>query len=100
MNHNLNIHLGIQVVPMAERSNSFPAIDRIIEHISKKNFLFEVTPFETVVECTFPEALNIIKETFEIMNANFKGEYLINTRFHIHPSQSISWDEKVKSHGS
>lgn len=91
-----SIHLGIQIVPLAPREKAFPAIDRVIEMISAKGFRFQVTPFETVIECGFEDAIQIIEESAGLMRKEFSGEYLINSRFHIHPGTDVLWDEKVK----
>jgi uncharacterized protein YqgV (UPF0045/DUF77 family) len=100
MNKNFNIHLGLQVVPMAPREQSFPAIDQVIEMIASAGHRYEVTPFETFIECSFEEAIKIIEQSSKLMNEIFKGEYLINARFHIHTEESIVWEDKVKPHVS
>lgn len=100
MKEDLKIHLGIQVVPLAGRNEGFPAIDRVIDLIAGKGYRYQVTPFETIIECSFEEAIDLIKESAELMNRNFCREYLINSRFHIYPGASVLWEEKVKNiHG-
>lgn len=97
MKENYSIHLGIQIVPLASRERAFPAIDKVIDLISGKGFRFQVTPFETIVECGFEDALQIIEESADLMKKEFSGEYLINSRFHIHPGTDVLWEDKVKS---
>jgi uncharacterized protein YqgV (UPF0045/DUF77 family) len=90
------IHIGIQVVPMIIREQAFPVIDQVIAAIAAHEFRYAVTPFETVVECSFEEAMQLLQECHAMMNQSFQGEYLINARFHIHTDEAVHWEDKVK----
>lgn len=90
------IHIGMQIVPMAGRATAFPLIDEVIEMIGRHGFRYSVTPFETVVECSFEEALQLLAASHDLMNRKFQGDYLINARFHIHGQDAVVWEDKVK----
>ena len=96
MENKKTIHIGIQVVPMVVREQAFPVIDKVIAAIAAHGFRYAVTPFETVVECGFDEAMELLKECHAMMDGSFQGEYLINARFHIHTNEAVHWEDKVK----
>lgn len=89
------IHLGIQLVPLEQGKQAWPLIDRFIEHIRSTGSRFEVSPLETIVECSFEEGMSLIKWCYELMEREFAGDYLLYTRMHANAVESVNWNEKT-----
>lgn len=89
------IHLGIQLVPLEHGRQSWQLIDRFIEHIRSTGNRFEVSPLETIIECSFEEGMNMIRWCYDLMESEFKGDYLLYTRMHAHTLATVSWNEKT-----
>lgn len=53
------INFAIQVLPQ-NVSNAYEIVDRAISVINKSGHKYKVCPFETVVECTWEEALTLV----------------------------------------
>jgi uncharacterized protein YqgV (UPF0045/DUF77 family) len=88
------INCGIQLLPIGDKQLSYKLIDEAIEQIKNKNFKCIVTPFETIIETSFEESQNIIKELNDFCNSK-KIEFVLNIRMHCHWNQDILMDEKT-----
>ena len=53
------INFAIQVLPQ-QVPNVYEIVDKAISVISKSGYKYKVCPFETVVECTWDEALKLV----------------------------------------
>jgi len=54
--------LAIQVLPDSNNKHPYEIVDDAIKVISNSGYKYKVCPFETVVECTLKEGLELIHE--------------------------------------
>jgi uncharacterized protein YqgV (UPF0045/DUF77 family) len=91
------INLGIQLVPLNNDTN-FKLIDEAIAIIKKHNFKTIVTPFETVVECSFEEGTAILNQLNELCNNHSNLTWLLNVRIHAKTGADIIMEHKTAKH--
>jgi uncharacterized protein YqgV (UPF0045/DUF77 family) len=56
------INIAIQVLPVSDDGLSYEIVDEAIKVIADSGLPYRVCPFETVVECTLNEALDLVKK--------------------------------------
>lgn len=89
------ISLAIQVLPTTKETHPYEVIDKIIELIASKGYKYIVCPFETVVECTFDEALMLIKEVHQECFKYDTQSLLINMKLHSIRNADATIDGKI-----
>lgn len=91
------INMGIQLVPLNNDSN-FEMIDKAIALIKNNKHKTIVTPFETVVECTFSEGQLLLSQINELCMAYDNLTWLLNVRFHGQTGVDIVMEAKTDKH--
>jgi len=94
-NHTIN--MGIQLVPLNNDAN-FELIDEAIAIIKKYNYKTTITPFETVIECTFEEGTNVLNELNLLCNKHENLTWLLNVRIHAKTGSDIVMEHKTEKH--
>jgi uncharacterized protein YqgV (UPF0045/DUF77 family) len=61
MNENL-INIAIQVLPESKTIHPYTLVDWAIKVIDESGYPYKVCPFETVVECTLAQGLDLIEK--------------------------------------
>lgn len=91
--------IAIQVLPAVNRDEVFETVDKVIEYIDSTGFNYHVGPFETTVEGSFEELMDLIKKCHEVI---FESEIVgvstyIKTSF---TKKEGFWsiDEKIKKY--
>jgi uncharacterized protein YqgV (UPF0045/DUF77 family) len=96
-NSNNIINLGIQLIPK-NNNNNFELIDKAIEVIKKYNYKTVVTPFETVIECTFEQGLKVLSDLNVLCETEPGLTWLMNVRVHAKTGSDIFMDDKTAKH--
>lgn len=89
------INAGIQLVPLTNKELAYPLIDKVIEKIKSYDLKHVVTPFETIIECEFETAIQIISEINNI-SQNHTNEWLINIRLHCGNYDILMHEKTIK----
>jgi uncharacterized protein (TIGR00106 family) len=64
------INLAIQVLPQSDTLHPYAIVDKAIEVIAKSGLPYHVCPFETVIEGTWKEAMQVVEEIHEVCYQN------------------------------
>ncbi|MBI9067394.1 MAG: MTH1187 family thiamine-binding protein [Salinivirgaceae bacterium] len=59
------INLALQVLPRAKDKDSYQLVDKAIAIIEKSGVKYKVCPFETVMEGSYDELMEIVKKVHE-----------------------------------
>jgi uncharacterized protein YqgV (UPF0045/DUF77 family) len=94
MNNNI-INAAIQLVPIAERNTAFPIIDNAISVIQQSGLPYEVGGFETNVEGTFDQVMQLFNEVCKVSVLS-GNECLVYLKLHIHPTENLSSELKLE----
>ena len=91
------INMGIQLVPLNNDAN-FELIEEAITIIKKYNYKTVVTPFETVIECTFEEGTNVLNQLNLLCSKHDNLTWLLNVRIHAKTGSDIVMEHKTAKH--
>ncbi len=76
------INIAIQIIPTTEKTHPYKVIDHVIALIASKGYNYLVCPFETVVECTFEEAMELLQQIHQECYRVDTQSVLINCKIH------------------
>lgn len=89
------INLGIQIVPKSKAIDSYWLVDQAIEVIQKSGVKHVVTPFETVMEGTQDELMEIAREAQQAVLDAGADEVLVYYRMQIRKDKDVSIEDKT-----
>lgn len=92
------VHLAIQIVPLAHTGHPYPIIDKAIEVIERSGLRYEVGPMETVVEGKYNEVMDLARQAQEACLIHGAGELVVTMKLHIRKDGDITWEEKMEKH--
>ena len=88
------ITLGLQIVPLGTAgAETYHVIDQAIDQIKSSGLRYRVTPFETVIEGSYEEAMHAVAEAQKIA-LNAADELLVYYRIHMSKDRDITFEEK------
>lgn len=59
------VNIALQVLPSSSSVHPYALVDKAIEVIASSGLRYKVTPFETVMEGTYDDIMNVIKKAQE-----------------------------------
>ncbi len=99
MNKIYEASMAIQMLPrLSEHDENIRVIDKVIENIISKDLNTVVGPFETVVEGSLNEILDILKESILIAEKEGAKNILTYIKISYSPLGVMSIDEKISKY--
>ena len=98
MMENRTINAAIQVVPLIGNPMAYQIVDECIAIIQQSGLHYEVGPFETAIDGTYEQIIDIItkiKNHCLTLNAN---EIIINTKMSFRKNGDALMDEKINKY--
>jgi uncharacterized protein YqgV (UPF0045/DUF77 family) len=89
------INLGIQIIPKSKNLDSYWLVDQAIQVIQKSGIKHLVTPFETVMEGTQDELMEIAKDAQQAVLDAGADEVLVYYRMQIRKNEDVSIEDKT-----
>lgn len=59
------VNIALQILPTSKTLHPYDLVDKAIEVIAASGLSYQVTPFETVMEGTYEEIMDVIKQAQE-----------------------------------
>ena len=88
------INLSLQVIPLAQESQVYPIVDKVIELIKESNVKYVVGPMETTMEGEMETLFEIAKKSHEICIENGAKRVCAVIKTDYKP-QGITIEEKI-----
>jgi uncharacterized protein (TIGR00106 family) len=92
------INVAIQVLPHSPTKGTYELVDVAIEAIQKSGLKYQVCPFETVVEGTYDEVMNLVKEIHEVVYAAGAEEMITNLKIQTSNNRDVFIDDKMSKY--
>jgi uncharacterized protein YqgV (UPF0045/DUF77 family) len=89
------MNAGIQVVPVNIVDPQYSIVDKAIVVIQQSGMEYTVTPFETVVNGSMDQILQLIAQLKTTAEEAGADELIINTRFHSKKSANNIFSTKI-----
>ncbi len=64
------VNVALQVLPQAKGKESYDLVDLAIAEISASGLKYRVCPFETVIEGTYDEVMELVKKVHQVLEKN------------------------------
>lgn len=91
---------AIQVLPRATSIHPYTIVDKAIETIAASGLKYQVCPFETVVEGTYNEVMELIKKVHETCYDAGAEELICNIKIQTSGKQNVTIDDKMHKYRS
>ena len=88
------INAAIQLLPIDTKEVRWDVVDKAISVIKQSGLNYKVCPFETVVEGTMKEVMNLIEKIKDNSLEKDCEEILINIKIHA-AKRDLTFDEKL-----
>lgn len=89
------VNIAIQVLPITQPEKVLNVIDQAIEVIINSGIKYEVCPFETVMEGSYDEIMDIVQIIRDTCLKSGTEELLINLKMQIHRDRDVSMETKT-----
>ena len=94
---NKTVNIALQILPTSKTIHPYALVDKAIEVIANSGLRYKVTPFETVMEGTYDEIMDIVKRAQEACYA--AGAESLMTYIKIQSSISdVSIEDKMEKY--
>ena len=91
---NKTVNIALQILPTAKTIHPYLLVDKAIEVIAASGLRYKVTPFETVMEGSYDDIMNVVKQAQEACYA--AGAESLMTYIKIQSSTNdVSIDDKM-----
>jgi len=97
-NHKINA--AIQLLPLSNNIDKYKIIDEAIALIKKSELNYVVCPFETVVEGTYHEVMQLIESIKKTALQDHNEEIIISLKLHCNIKKSLFIDDKIGQYKS
>lgn len=89
------INAGIQIVPINITDPNYTIINAAINHIRQSGLTYIITPFETVVNGSTEQVLQLIATLKQLSEENGADELIINIRIHSKAGTDNPFENKL-----
>lgn len=96
MNNKVNI--ALQVLPSAKGKNTYSLVDKAIEVIQNSGIKYKVCPFETVMEGSYDEIMEIIKKVHETCYSNGTETMMTYIKIQTAANSDVSIEDKIEKY--
>lgn len=96
MSNNRLVNVAIQLLPM-EVSNIHEIVDIAIEVIQAEGIKYQVCPFETVIECSWDKALQVISDIKNRVE-ELSPSIIINLKMQTSFNSDVTIDDKIEKY--
>ena len=96
--HSHTICASIQILPLATQLHPYRWVDEAIAVIKASGINYKVNAFDTVLEGTYPQVMQVIKQVNDQLCSQGCEEWITHLQIQIRSKQGVSADEKTSSH--
>ena len=93
--HPYQINASIQLIPIVQDRHPYDWVDEAIAIIQQSGITYEVGPFATVLEGTYGEVMEVIRQVNEHLFARGCPEWITSLQIQIRSGGDITGSEKT-----
>jgi uncharacterized protein (TIGR00106 family) len=95
MTINNKVNLAIQVLPQSTTKHPYDIVDKAIEVIQLSGLTYQVCPFETVVEGTWNEVMDLVQKVHEACYQNETDHMMMYLKIQSTKNEDLSIEDKM-----
>ena len=92
------VNLAIQVLPFSSAEDKYQIIDKAIAVIADSGLKYIVCPFETVVEGTYEEVMNVVEDIKHSCLLAGAEDLIVNLKLHARKDADALIDDKMEKY--
>ena len=92
------VNLAIQVLPKSETRDAYDIIDHAINVIKSSGVKYVVCPFETVMEGTYDQLLDVVNKVHDGCLSEGAEEVIINIKIQSRRDSDVYIDDKISKY--
>ncbi len=93
--HHFIVNASIQILPVVTDRHPYEWVDEAIAIIQQSGVKHEVGPFATVLEGTYEEVMEVVKQVNEYLYSRNCSEWIANIQIQIRSGGDITGIEKT-----
>ncbi|MGN7824453.1 thiamine-binding protein [Chitinophaga varians] len=97
---NNKINLALQILPSVPSEQVYAVVDEAIAVIHNSGVKYRVCPFETVMEGTYDELMEVVRKTQEVCFKAGASQLLVYIKMQIKKDQDVTIEEKTGKYDS
>lgn len=92
---NKTVNVAIQVLPLSAGKNKLNIIDQAINMIQNSGLKHKVCPFETVIEGTYDQVMDLVKNIQHHCLSSGTNELITNLKIQINGDKDVKIEDKM-----
>ncbi len=92
------VNLAIQVLPFTDTADKYEIIDKAIQVIAESGLRYVVCPFETVLEGTYDEVMEVVQDIKHSCLIAGAQDLIINIKLHARKDADAFIDDKLEKY--
>jgi uncharacterized protein YqgV (UPF0045/DUF77 family) len=93
--HNHTINLALQILPQVAADKVYAVVDEAIAVIHNSGVKYRVCPFETVMEGTYDQLMEVVKQAQEVCFKAGAGQILVFIKIQNNSGGDVSIEDKT-----
>jgi len=93
--HNHTINLALQILPQVAADKVYAVVDEAIAVIHNSGVKYRVYPFETVMEGTYDQLMEVVKQAQEVCFKAGAGQILVFMKIQNNSGGDVSIEDKT-----
>lgn len=93
--HNHIINLALQILPQVASDKVYAVVDEAIAVIHNSGVKYRVCPFETVMEGTYDQLMEVVKQAQEVCFKAGAGQVLVFIKIQNNSTGDVSIEDKT-----
>lgn len=98
--HNFIVNASIQIVPLAQDRHPYEWVDEAIAIIQAAGIKHEVSAFQTLLEGTYNEVMQVVHDVQEHLFQQGCAEWIAQVQLQVRAGGDITADEKTGKYQS
>jgi uncharacterized protein YqgV (UPF0045/DUF77 family) len=96
--HSHTICASIQILPLATQLHPYRWVDEAIAVIKASGINYKVNAFDTVLEGTYPQVMQVIEQVNDQLCSQGCEEWITHLQIQIRSKRGVTADEKTSPH--
>lgn len=96
--HAFTVNASLQILPVVQDRHPYEWVDEAIEVIRSSGIRCEVGPFATVIEGSYEEVMDVIRQVNEHLHSQGCPEWIASLQIQIRGNGPITGAEKTEKH--
>ena len=93
--HNHTINLALQILPQVAADKVYAVVDEAIAVIHNSGVKYRVCPFETVMEGTYDQLMEVVRQAQEVCFKAGAGQILVYIKIQNNSEGDVSIEDKT-----